>query len=388
MPSVAGRIRPGIKVLTKSAVEKRPDARSIYAAGLARGDTFDAIEAELKKRCGFDKSPLTPKNVPYFRVARADFAIPEVADAILSRYGEDRGDGRQLYRLPVILPFDEALDNLPHQLAAFSASTKRYWSEYEPDGTRRCMKYAPAAANPMNRRALRAFGGRKPILNTEWQPQGLCDPEACPVYQARECALKGKLQFWIPGIAGSSLFEIPTGSFYSLSQMLSTMKMVLAACGGRIAGMHQGQPLFYVTKVTQEVSRLDEHGNPTRQLQHIIHLEAALEMGSLTDRSPRLVLEAKPEPAEEPDTDPTPADSPPAAKRELPPEVIEARRRLFSRVLALQLNVEAFTTRCVTEWGEEWGTSMAALTAALDVLPANGTDEEVSEYQRWLRSPF
>lgn len=394
--SIAGTIRPGIKVLTRKAVDARPDALAIYKAGVARGDTFDMIDAELRKRCGFEKSPLTPRNVPYFRVARADFTFPEAADAILSQYGEDRGEGRQLYRLPVILPFDEPLKNIPHKMAAYNASTIRYWSEYTDSGHRVCLKYAPATPNPMNRRAKRTFGGRAAMLNREWNDQGLCDPNTCPVYQAGECALKGKILFWIPGIAGSSLFEIPTGSWYSLEQVLSSMRMVLEARGGRITGMHQGRPLFYLTKVQEEVSRIDEHGQSTRQMQYLIYLEAAVDMGDVLNAREAMVripIHELPAPDGEPEergaaNDESAGAGATSTKPALAPEIVKARRDLFARVLAMAINVDQFTTRCTTEWGEGWGVDAASLAKALAVLPAHGTPEEFAEFNRWMDTPF
>ena len=66
----AGRIRAGIKVLTRRAAEVA-EARRIYDAGVAAGQSFDAIEREIAVQCPGVKNPLTPKNVPYFTVSCA-----------------------------------------------------------------------------------------------------------------------------------------------------------------------------------------------------------------------------------------------------------------------------------------------------------------------------
>src|SRR5438128_81195 len=103
---IGGKIRAGIKVLTQAA-ELHPEALRIYEAGIKTGTAFEEIETQIKQALPELKRPLVPKNVPYFTVRRADFAMPEVADLILEKFGEDRADGvRRLYRFPVVFPAD------------------------------------------------------------------------------------------------------------------------------------------------------------------------------------------------------------------------------------------------------------------------------------------
>ena len=61
---VGGRIRAGIKVLTRRAAESAR-AREVYESGVAEGHGFEAIERELAAVLPDLKNPLTPKNVPY-----------------------------------------------------------------------------------------------------------------------------------------------------------------------------------------------------------------------------------------------------------------------------------------------------------------------------------
>src|SRR5215470_13560980 len=75
---IGGRIRAGIKVLTRKA-EEVAEAQAIYSAGVATGKGFDTIEREIAQRCTNLKNPLTPKNVPYFTVRGEDFPNPELA---------------------------------------------------------------------------------------------------------------------------------------------------------------------------------------------------------------------------------------------------------------------------------------------------------------------
>ena len=90
---IGGRIRAGIKVLTRKA-EDVADAKRIYDAGVAAGKGFETIEREIAQKCPDLKNPLAPKNVPHFTVRSEDFPNPEVA--------------RQLVSDPLELPVGEA----------------------------------------------------------------------------------------------------------------------------------------------------------------------------------------------------------------------------------------------------------------------------------------
>jgi hypothetical protein len=89
---VAGRIRAGIKVLTRRAAENEL-VRAIYERGVGQGKSFDTIEREIAAAAPDLKNPLTPKNVPYFTVRGEDFPNPEIAPQITELFAEDRGDG-------------------------------------------------------------------------------------------------------------------------------------------------------------------------------------------------------------------------------------------------------------------------------------------------------
>ena len=110
---IGGKIRAGIKVLTQAAA-RHPEALLIYEAGVKSGKAFDEIETEITRAAPDLKYPLVPKNVPYFTVRRSDFAMPEVADLILEKFGEDGGDGlRRLYRFPVVFPAEPGKPSCP-----------------------------------------------------------------------------------------------------------------------------------------------------------------------------------------------------------------------------------------------------------------------------------
>ena len=96
---------------------------------------------------------------------RDSFPNPELATQILDLHGEDRGEGRRLYRFPVVFPTDRWQSVMPHELATWGAQDKRFWSEYSTDGRwRHCMTHAPVPVDATGRRTVRLFGGRKACL--------------------------------------------------------------------------------------------------------------------------------------------------------------------------------------------------------------------------------
>ena len=75
--ATGGKIRAGIKVLTKKAAEN-PQAKEIYDQGVGDGHSFEQIEKLLSAALPNLKTPLVPKNVPWFTVratsCRSSFA--------------------------------------------------------------------------------------------------------------------------------------------------------------------------------------------------------------------------------------------------------------------------------------------------------------------------
>jgi Recombination directionality factor-like len=278
---VAGRIRAGIKVLTRRAAEN-DRVRAIYERGVEQGKSFDSIEREIADAVPELKNPLTPKNVPYFTVRGEDFPNPEIARQITNLFGEDRGDGvKRLYRFPVVFPADAWQSVMPHELVAWTANERRFWSEYAADGqTRYCMSHAPVPLVSGTGRAIRLWGGRKTVRRTD--NGGLCDPESCAEYQHRQCNLSGRFIFFIPGIRSISAFELPTNSFYAMNAAIQKFQTIGFMRGGRISGFLDGrQTPFYITKRLVEVPRIDEQGRPLRTAQWLIELEAPVDVSAL-----------------------------------------------------------------------------------------------------------
>ncbi|QTD43572.1 hypothetical protein [Ottowia testudinis] len=275
-----GKIRPGIMVLTRKAAEVS-EAKAIYRQGVADGLSFEQIERALREALPELKSPLVPRNVPWFTVRPQDFPNPEVAQQVLDAYGEERGQGRRLYRFPVVFPADHWQSVMPHELAAWGTHEKRFWSQYSADGlTRHCMCHAPVPMDHTGRRTIRIFGGRKTMLRED--NGGVCDPESCQEYQARQCNLTGRFLFFIPGIRTISALELPTTSFYAMSNAIQRFQAIGHMRGGRISGfLGRARETFYLTKVLRDVPHIDENGRAVRVPQWIIELEAPIDVTAL-----------------------------------------------------------------------------------------------------------
>lgn len=275
-PPTIGRIRPGIKVLT-SAARKNDQAVRLYDQLLAAGESFEHIGDEIQRRLGL-KNALAPRNVPYFTCRRSDFTNPDVADEILRRYGEDRGDGVKLYRFPATFAFNDWMGNLPNEMAAWTTSGRRFFSEYGADGTRFCKMHAKPERDTRAQRATRNFGPRPTILrNDESIPDGVCNPQGCPQYQSRQCNLSARFIFAIPEIKGLGLIELPTNSIYVLQKAYSAMRTVLLA-RGRLTGTR-----FWLSKREFDITRINEEGEAVRQPQMLTVLDAEIDMSALLD---------------------------------------------------------------------------------------------------------
>lgn len=282
-PPIIGKIRPGIKVLTRKARDN-PEAVRIHDAMVAQGHSYEAIGLEIERRTQL-RNALVPKNVPWFTCRGSDFTNPAVADDILQRYGEDRGDGngRKLWRFPVVFAFDDWLRNMPNELVSYTASGKQFFSEYGPDGLRYCKTYAPVQRDARASRAKRVWGGRPIILRQDDAiPDGRCDPHSCPQYQQGVCNLAAAFYFAVPSTRGLGLIQVPTTSIYVLQKAHAAMQTV-ALARGRLVGVQ-----FFMSKQEVEISRIDpESGKPVRQMQWLITLDADLDLAGLLDGSDR-----------------------------------------------------------------------------------------------------
>jgi hypothetical protein len=273
---VIGRIRPGIKVLT-SAARQNEEAVRLYEQLVADGESFERIGEEIERRCRL-KNALAPRNVPYFTCRRSDFNNPDVADEILRLYGEDRGDGVKLYRFPVTFAFNDWMANIPNEMATWGTNGRKFFSEYGADGTRFCRLYAKPERDPRAQRSQRNFGPRTTVLRQDDAiPDGVCNPQQCPQYQARQCNLSARFIFAVPEIKGLGLIELPTNSIYVLQKAYSAMQTV-ALARGRLTGTR-----FFISKREFEITRINEQGEAVRQAQMLTVLDADIDISALLD---------------------------------------------------------------------------------------------------------
>lgn len=298
---IAGRIRPGFKRLTKDA-QSHPEVVKVYEDCLNLGLGYDQIAKRIEVDAKYKKIALVPENTPYFTIRRGEFVNPAVADLIIEKYGEVRPlhpNEKRIYALPIVLATDNWLDTLPHTLTVFNASGRAYWAEYQPDGTRVCNTFG-SPPTPQFKAERRLYGGRPIILREE--NGGICNPDACLQWQKKECHLKGAFRFYVAGIPGIAMVEIPTSSFYSLTGARDTLAMLTAA-RGRLAGFQNGKPVLWVSKRREKVARYrPELGRSVPELQWLIRLESPdFDIDTLTAQRenvpqavPRLV--APPEP--------------------------------------------------------------------------------------------
>lgn len=284
-PPIIGKIRPGIKVLTKAA-KANAEAVKIHDAMLASGESFESIGIEIERRTKL-RNALIPKNTGWFTCRSSDFTNPATAEEILRKYGEDRGDGLKLWRFPVIFAFDDWLANMPNQLKVWGTRGLQYFSDYGSDGKRYCKMYAAPEVDQRAQRAKRLFGGRTIILRQDDAiPDGVCDPHQCPQYQDRKCNLSASIFFAIPDVLGLGLIELPTNSIYVLQKAYAAMQTVAMARGGRLAGMR-----FWLSKKAVEITRIGEDGLPIRQEQMLTMLDAEIDLGALLDGADQLAIE-------------------------------------------------------------------------------------------------
>jgi len=235
------------------------------------------VGEEIERRCRL-KNALAPRNVPYFTCRRSDFTNPDVADEILRLYGEDRGDGMKLYRFPVTFAFNDWMANIPNEMATWGTNGRKFFSEYGADGTRFCKLYAKPERDPRAQRSPRNFGPRAAVLrHDDAIPDGVCNPQQCPQYQARQCNLSARFIFAVPEIKGLGLIELPTNSIYVLQKAYSAMQTV-ALARGRLTGTR-----FWISKREFEITRINEQGEAVRQAQMLTVLDADIDISALLD---------------------------------------------------------------------------------------------------------
>jgi len=270
----SGVIRPGIMVPKSSCSASDVE---LYKTLAAQGKTWDEIEAKLGTDGG-GRAKLIPKNVDYFSVFPGDCVNPENAHKLMQLYAD--GDGK-LRSFPVVFPMNEWWNIVPHSLICYGSAGLKYKSDFKliKDKNGQGLDAESICTFPLDLKpGIKVFGGRA------WAERP-CDPATCVEYQSGECAFRGAVQFYIPGISGAGLWMLPTSSWYSLVDIKSSLELVSRITGGRLSGTFGGKSIFRIRKVNEEVSRIDpKTGKSVKTSQWLIKLEADVDMTALAAR--------------------------------------------------------------------------------------------------------
>lgn len=274
-----GKIRPGIKVLTRTAMDNK-QAVKIYNDGVAQRMKFSEIEKKIKDATGIN-NPMYPRNTPYFNVAASDFGMPEIASLIVNQYGEIReGDNeKRLYRFPVVFHSDDLNEVYPNEFRRYGGEPG-YESHYGEDGERYC-RYLPEVTSDMLKEQKARRIKRPP--RREKVIRGKCDPHACPEFLMGQCKFRGRLNFYIPGIPTTGLMCMETTSEYAAEAIWQDLDRIRAAFGGipRSNPNKPGAFLFFITKVQEQRTYFDENGQKKIGVQWVPKLQADIDMGTL-----------------------------------------------------------------------------------------------------------
>lgn len=289
-PKHAGKIRPGIKVLTNAA-KQNPKAVRLYEEGVAKRKKFSEIEKEIKEATGLP-NPMFPRNTSYFSVAASDFGMPEIASLIVDLYGEVRdGDQvRRLYRFPVVFHSDDLNAVYPNWFKRHGGDPS-YESHYGEDGVRYC-RYLPELTDEQKEnikiRRIKKLPRREKVI------RGKCEPGICNEFQQGQCKFKGRLMFYIPQIPATGLLAMETSSEYAAEGIWMDLQRIIDALGyiPRTNPNKPGQPVFYITKVQEQRTYFDEHGKKQTGFQWVPKLQADIDLGQLLQTGVRPALPA------------------------------------------------------------------------------------------------
>lgn len=275
----AGKIRPGIKVLTKAA-QQNPKAVQLYQIGVGKRLKFSEIEKQIKDATGLP-NPMYPRNTPYFTVSASDFGMPEIASMVVEQYGEIReGDkGKQLYRFPVVFHSSDLNDIYPNQFKR-QGGDPNYESHYGDDGVRYCRYLPELTSEQLAENKIRRI---KKMPRREKIIRGACEPGACYEFQQGQCKFRGRLMFYIPKIPTTGLLVMETSSEYAAEGIWSDLQRILDVLGNipRMNPHKPESPVFYITKVLEERTYYDEQGKKQKGHQWVPKLQADIDIGQL-----------------------------------------------------------------------------------------------------------
>jgi hypothetical protein len=292
---LGGKIRPGIKVLTKVARDN-PIASEIYNEGVSRRLKYSDIEKRIRERTNIE-NPMFPRNTAFFNVAASDFGMPEIAEKIIEMFGEVReehSNEKQLYRFPVVFHSDELEEVYPNQLKRYGGE-QAYESHYGDDGERYCRYLPEVSAEQLAEQKARR---QKRAPRREHVLRGKCDPGICNEFLQGQCRFRGRLHFYIPGISSTGLLGMETTSEYAAETIWANLDRIRRSFGGipRSNPNKPGSNIFYITKVLEQRSYFDELGKKQTGFQWVPTLQADIDIGSILIKgmAPQLAMTTTP----------------------------------------------------------------------------------------------
>lgn len=185
------------------------------------GYKIPVIDRETRQQ----KIDARTKEVVTRPVAADHFVFPaEMLAQVHAAYGGISGrhpaTGVEQYLGPreitVMFPNDDIDMVFPHWLKAYKSS---------------CGLFCQGDGEKAKRRKM--VGDR---IQQEWV-ETPCTYEACPIYQAGDCAETASLHVVLPNLPGLGTVQIDTGSKMGMLNILARLNMVQAATGGRIRGI-------------------------------------------------------------------------------------------------------------------------------------------------------
>ena len=292
--NIGGKIRGGIKVLTKKA-SANPTAVDLYNKGVAAREKFSEIEKKIEKATGIQNS-LYPRNTAYFNVAASDFGMPEIANLIVDLYGEKKqGDQvAYLYRFPVVFHSDDMGEVYPNQFKRYGGEPN-YESHYGEDGIRYCRYLPPVTKEMLEDQKARRI---KRPPRREQVVRGKCEPSICNEFLQGQCKFRGRLHFYIPGVPSTGLLGMETSSEYAAEAIWSDLERIRQALGyiPKTNPKRPGAPIFWIAKILEQRTYFDEHGEKKTGFQWVPKLQADIDIGGLlaNGSTPQLGMSAAP----------------------------------------------------------------------------------------------
>uniref|UniRef100_E6QMX6 Uncharacterized protein n=1 Tax=mine drainage metagenome TaxID=410659 RepID=E6QMX6_9ZZZZ len=278
--SYAGVIRPGVRRLTKGALEhqRANEIRAIYARAESGEFRYGEAQDMVEKQTGLRNS-MHPKNVDYFSVFKTDFRVPEHAQKILETYGEDRGEGRHLYRFPVVFQTTD-IDRIIPGAFKRASGDPAYFSQTGDDGNRYCHYYEKLSPEKIQEQRARRVIKVQPHMKT----RGPCEPGKCQDFAEGTCKFVGELSFYIQGIPGGGLTKLATGSEYAAEAIYTELMRIKEVLGTipQVNPFAPGRPIFWVTKELQRRSYYDQRSGERKTSDAWVPiLVTDIDMGSL-----------------------------------------------------------------------------------------------------------